>query len=103
MRHPATYRQFCQNDGDGFAIAGRHPFDIWMTSSVRNTSVTLVRETSETPDIGYVILKANSDVHCLSLAQRRILLDKWIGEIIHDTSEQFFESIKEVEKSKRSH
>jgi hypothetical protein len=72
-----------------------------MTGSVRDTSDTLAGEGPETLDIDDVILKANKDVHSLSYAQRRTLIDKWTGEIVHDASEQFFELIKDVENVQR--
>lgn len=101
MRYPATYRQFNQTNDDDFTVVGRHPFDIWMTGSVRNISDTLAGEAPETPDINDLILRANQDVHSLSYAHRRILIDKWTEEIVHDASEQFFELIKDVENEQR--
>jgi hypothetical protein len=100
-RYPTVYRQFNRTDDDDFIVVGRQPFDIWMTGSVRDTSDTLAGEGPETLDIDDVILKANKDVHSLSYAQRRILIDKWTGEIEHDASEQFFELIKDVENVQR--
>ncbi|KAH9881756.1 hypothetical protein J1614_000927 [Plenodomus biglobosus] len=96
-RYPTIHRHFNSTNDGGFTVVGRHPFDIWMTGSVRDTFDTLAGETPETLDIDDVILKASHDVHSLSYAQRRILIDKWTEEIMHDASEQFFELIKDVE------
>lgn len=97
--HSLIHAQFRASDVDGFTSVGRHPFDIWATKGATNEHPTgqpgTIMHTSS------IIKKAERDVHCLSHAERLILIQHWTRELERDAEEEFFEITKDAENTQR--
>ncbi|KAF1930727.1 uncharacterized protein M421DRAFT_99346 [Didymella exigua CBS 183.55] len=76
-KYPQIYTQFQKTDGDGFTVAGRHPFDIWKPAK----SVAGAELEVAATDIPSVLRKANLGVQALKVAERCVLLERWLSEI----------------------
>jgi hypothetical protein len=100
--HSLIHAQFRVMDVDGFTSVGRHPFDIWAANGVTDTHSTGQLETVPTIlEETSIVQKAERDVHCLSHAERLILIQLWTRELEQDAAEQFFETIKDAEDTQR--
>ena len=97
-KYRPIYAQFNRTDGDGFALVGRHPFDIWMANGASvNTSTVQPDPASIQLNSSNIIRKAIENVQSLSPIERRRLVDIWIEEIQRDATEEFLDIIKDVE------
>src|SRR5205814_647660 len=91
--------QFDPVDSDGFAFVGRHPFDIWATGGA--TDVVQPGTAYGTLDSASVIQGAVRNVQSLAYAERRMLIELWIQELQQNAGEEFFEIIKDAERTRR--
>jgi hypothetical protein len=87
-KHPRIYSQFSRVDDDGFEAVGRDPFEIWS----HNESKT----SNDTSTLQSLLDVATRNVHALSRADRRRLVEFWAEEIREDITDQLFELGKEA-------
>ena len=100
QRYRHIHTQFNRTDGDGFALVGRHPFDIWTDGSVLgNTSIARPDQAPIQLDSSDIIRKATENVQSLSSIERRRLVEIWVDEIRRDATEEFLEVIKDAENA----
>ena len=94
-KYPRLYAQFGQMDEDGFEVAGRHPFDLWIPSGKSLPGSETTSGTKLTADeLNILLQKAERNVHSLSQEQRCSLLDLWSQEIHDQTLDDLFERVK---------
>jgi hypothetical protein len=88
------HSQFQNVDEDGFESVGRHPFEIWRSSSaLRNPATRAGHHVQPLAPVDLIIQKATTNVHSLSFPERQALVSHWIEEIHSTKVGQLFETV----------
>jgi hypothetical protein len=97
-KYPKIHKQFQRIDDDGFETVGRHPFDVWNTSTAADR-----RQAVNVPalDLDNVLRRAAADVHSLSNAEKRALVKKWTDEICYDVAAGFSATVDKTTKTQQ--
>jgi hypothetical protein len=98
QKHPNIYAQFSRVDNEGFTVAGRHPFDVWVDGGVRDDPNAQPGVALKTLEVTNTIQKALRNVQSLSYTERRRLVEMWTDELLAEASEEFFELINDAEE-----
>lgn len=93
-RYPGIHKQFDRIDEDGFERVGEEPFDMWTRGKSSTSSKQSEMADSSPKSIETLLAQATRDVHCVTLLNRRRLIDFWAEEIRNETADELFELIK---------
>jgi hypothetical protein len=100
-RHPRIHSQFSRFDRDGFELAGKDPFDVWLSLKTPNSGDDADRETETNFEtIEELLNTATQDVHSLMPHQRHQLVEHWVQELLKEKTDHVFELVKETESSR---
>jgi hypothetical protein len=97
--HPRIHAQFAQTTADGFTVAGRHPFDIWVADAVQGNPAQLAQDSLQPFNVHAVKRQAEANVESLTSSERQVLLNSWVKEIQSAKAEKFFELVHDVEQA----
>lgn len=97
-KYPRIHAQFKKVDEDGYEVAGRHPFDIWVSNKnpVKPEEVREVQLPLET-----LLRCAEMNVNSLNKIDRNLILEHWKAEIREDEADLIFESVQSAEVDRR--
>ncbi|PGG95383.1 hypothetical protein AJ79_10093, partial [Helicocarpus griseus UAMH5409] len=93
-RYPRIHSQFSRFDEDGFEMVGKDPFDDWINETTQEPFPSSGTAGQATSSALGILCAATQDVHCLSVRERRRLLEFWVREIYEDKSDHLFEAVK---------
>ena len=103
-RHPSIYSQLYGDADDGFTTVGRDPLDVWVNPREEwrdrydegqgqgGTSKKNFRE---------LVILARQNVNALTLAERRDLLNHWLGQMAAEEVKELSVDIESVEKKRQ--
>jgi hypothetical protein len=93
--YPRIYKQFGLVDDEGFQVAGRHPFDIWITGIQTYQPAT-------SPDVlQHIIQRATTNVFSLTIHERGVLVASWVAEAQSTKVSELFEIVDRATKTQR--
>ncbi|KAI9656429.1 MAG: hypothetical protein M1829_000420 [Trizodia sp. TS-e1964] len=97
------HNQLDDHDSDGFAVVGRHPFETWMQAGAK-IDLTPAQNMTGTTKLSFArtVDKANIDIHSLTHAERRMLIDQWSESLQERMAEEFYELLKDADSYQRN-
>jgi hypothetical protein len=97
-KYPRIQAQFKKVDKDGYEVAGRHPFDVWMSNKnpVKSEEVPEAQLSVET-----LLRCAEINVNSLNKIDRNLILEHWKAEVREDGADLIFESVQSAEVDRR--
>lgn len=95
-KYPSVHTQFSQMDDEGFTRTG-NLFKFWTTAKGER-SQTLRAPLNQ---LNYILRTANSNVYCLALSDRKILLDHWVQEAKDEVINETLDEIEEDHNIKK--
>jgi AAA domain len=96
--YPGLHTQFSTVDEEGFKLAGRHPFDVWVPA----VSPQELDGIQPAQNIRLILQKAASGIFSLGVAERKELVKVWMKEL-HDTQfSQLFDALSEARTTQKT-